>query len=127
METNYVKLGITSFIALALTVILMTSTGIIELGVGSNVPFAKKEPDFMKTMQQNSLVNTLKESLPVYYKSLINDPKLDKEQRQSLEYMYLPVINKFIETGDIELIDKSNSIKHLIINGTLRAELKPKD
>lgn len=127
MEPNYIKMGITSFIALALTLVIATSTGIIELGIGSNVPFAKKEPDFLKKMQQNSLVNTLKESLPVYYKSLVEDPKLDKEQKQSLEYMYLPLINEFIKTGDILLIDKSNSIKHLIINGTLRAELKPKD
>ena len=103
----------------------MTSTGIIELGIGSNVPFAKSEPDFIKTIQQNSMVSALKESLPVYYKSLINDPELDKEQKQSLEYMYLPVIKKFIETGDIKLIDESNLIKDLIINGTLRAELKP--
>lgn len=123
METNYIKMGITSLLALVLTVVLMTSTGIIDLKLGSSFSFNSNEPDFRKSMQQNSLINTLKKSLPAYYEQVISDPELDKEQIESLKLMYLPVINEFIKTGNIALIDKSNSIKNLIVNGELRAKL----
>ena len=112
------------FMFLTLPIAVFIMSWVVLSSFDTNDTFTNKEPEFIKIMQQRSLVNTLKESLPVYYQSLMSNPELNIEQKQSLEFLYLPVINKFIETGEIHLIDKSNTIKHSIINGTLRATIK---
>jgi hypothetical protein len=117
-------MGITMLIAFIFTVVFFTSTGLISVKLGSRLTFDNSEPDFMKNSQQNVLVSTLKKSLPAYVEQVISDPALDEDQITSLKLLYRPVINDFIKTGDIALIDKSNSIKQLIVHGQLRAQLK---
>ena len=124
MEKSNIKIGVISFSAAILMMAVMSLMGVVTIGLGSVNNFEEQNIDFIQVQSNRYLVSTLKETLPVYYETLVNSTELDTAQKTSLKLLYLPVINEFIETGEIRLIDKGNSLKHLIINDTLRAELK---
>jgi len=70
------------------------------------------------------VVRVLTDSAPLLAQKTISDSKLSKDQVTSLKLLYMPKINSFIKTSNIEELVKAEAIKELIIKGLLRAEKK---
>lgn len=122
MENTGIKLLLTFIIAQTIFIALLVQFNIVNISVGKQ-QYSNVQDPFLNRLEKAPYISALKYSLPAYYEQL-SKTDLTDSQRQSLELLYLPVINEFLTTGDLLLIDKANTIKDLVLKGTLSAEPK---
>mgnify|MGYP000624351711 CR=1 FL=1 len=123
MDHYYTIKGfVLGFIAIIFTVILAVSVDLVRVDLKpltADLRLPINESPFQKQTNINAVTRALQQSLPYYYKHLLDDPTLTAIQKSSLENGYMPVIEEFIESGDPKLIEKAEHLKRLIMDGTI--------
>lgn len=71
---------------------------------------------------EKEVIAALKRSLPSHYEGILQQEDLSDKQKHTLNLLYGPAIENFVESGELDQLGRINALESLILSGDLTTE-----